>query len=611
MRLTAGLCAVLLSLVLLTAAFASPSSAYVGTGGLLTADGKMTLTGLTSLEGSGTMTLNFSGVAATELRLRVFTSFDLNSDEYLDIDETRVFLDAVSGALVGKIYYGVTITSATSWTLADDDYVVKHTKGLVNFKYDSGASLVFDVKYEGSGEARTKVIELGQSVYDCFAMAISETVDYAFNGTLVVSQRVTAITVGSFTSPNITDGKVSAIRAPFGEIVWYSFSGYVGPGVPIVDDIAYKEISLMENQQLSFVVLFIGAIIMLRMPGRFFDKYEKLHPRKFRKYAKPLMPVTISSWLVVAVVAAFYLFPFMFSFASPNAIFYSAYLYILIPLVAIGEYFFARFMYKKASLEIPDESIIEVKQAVVEPEEGLGEILCKACYRPIEASLEMLQCGNCGANMHLDCGEKAQNCPSCGQNLFPERTRSIECRSCGESFMYSGLEDPYSIQCPNCGAFQEEIAAGKNYLVSAESSRNAYMMIRALMLSERPTLCLTTEFPGKVRSEYELGPEVSIKRFSDTMTDIDNITPKDLEGDSMEVVSTFLMTTKKAGVLLEGIDMLVETNGFDKVLTFIKKLNDLASTHGSTVILALDKKKLTEDQFKAISDDFDEIHDYQ
>lgn len=137
------------------------------------------------------------------------------------------------------------------------------------------------------------------------------------------------------------------------------------------------------------------------------------------------------------------------------------------------------------------------------------------------------------------------------------------------------------------------------------------MMIRALMLSERPTLCLTTEFPGKVRSEYELAPEVSIKRFSDTMTDIDNISPKDLEGDPMEVVSTFLMTTKKAGVLLEGIDLLVETNGFDKVLTFIKKLNDLASIHGSTVILALDKKKLTEEQFKAISDAFDEIHDYQ
>jgi hypothetical protein len=266
-------------------------------------------------------------------------------------------------------------------------------------------------------------------------------------------------------------------------------------------------------------------------------------------------------------------------------------------------------MYNKAALSIPDESVLEVKQALIEREEGEGEILCKVCYMPIEAGLDMFQC-TCDAAMHVNCAEKAQTCPSCGEPLFPQRSRSIRCNACDETFMYSGTEDSYSVQCTKCGAFQEAIKAGRNYLVVDEDPRNAFMMIRAIGLSGRPAMCLTTQFPGKIRSEYDLR-EVSVKWFSDSSTDIDNINPKDLDGDPMEIASTFLMTSKEAGILIEGIDTLTELNGFDKVLAFIKRLNDLAAIHGSTIVLTLDKKKMSEAQFKIISDEFDEIHDYE
>jgi len=266
-------------------------------------------------------------------------------------------------------------------------------------------------------------------------------------------------------------------------------------------------------------------------------------------------------------------------------------------------------MYDRASLEIPEESIIEVKQAIVQPSEGEGEMLCKVCYRPIEAGLDLFQC-SCGLTMHMDCAAKAQNCPSCGQPLVQLRTRSIQCKSCGMTFLHSGDEDSYSIQCTKCGAFQEEIKPGKNYLIVDSDPKNAFMMIRAMGLLSRPALCLTTSFPGKIRADYDL-KDVEIKWFSDSMTDIDNINPKDLEVDTMETVSTFLMVTKGAGVLVDGIDTLIELNGFDKVISFIKKINDLASTHGSTILISVDKTKLPPEQFKAISGAFDEIHDFQ
>jgi hypothetical protein len=70
------------------------------------------------------------------------------------------------------------------------------------------------------------------------------------------------------------------------------------------------------------------------------------------------------------------------------------------------------------------------------------------------------------------------------------------------------------------------------------------------------------------------------------------------------------MTTKRAGLMIDGIDTLIDMNGFDKVLAYVRRLNDLATIHGSTILLHTDKSTMDEEQFKALSNEFDEIHDY-
>lgn len=608
MRLRVAFLSAVISLVLLATSFSTPASAQTGEPEFHV-DCKMLVSGFGKLQGSGEAEVTFSGGSAAALRLKVFQWFDANGDQWLNVNETRTFLNEVSKALVGKIHWGITIESATNFTLRSDDYIRSHTSGLVNSQWNSTSLLMFKVNFDGGGRAANKVIETAQGAYDSFALAISSTTGYVFNGTMALKQRITTLVLGGFISPEFSDGEMTGLRTPLGEVLWYSYTGHVGPGTDAEDTIAYRGFSIVENSQIAFVVLFIGCLMVLRTPGRHFDKYEKLHPRKYRKFAKPLMPVRISAWVLAVVMVLLYLLPFMFSFASKNALIYGGYLYIIVPAMVIAEYVFSRKMYDRAAQSIPDESIVEVKQAVVEPAEGEGEMICKVCFRPIDAGLELFQC-NCGATMHVDCAEKAQTCPACGEFLFPQRTRSIQCRSCGETFLYSGAEDSYAIQCTRCGAFQEDIKAGKNYMVADEDSRNAFMMIRAMAKSSRPAMVLTVQFPGKIRSEYDLG-DIPIKWFSDSTTDIDNLNPKDLDGDSMEIVSTFLMTTKEAGVLVDGIDTLIELNGFDKVLAFTKRLNDLAAIHGSTIVLALDKNTLPPEQFKAVSDEFDEIHDYQ
>ena len=559
MRMKIAVVATLFSTVFVLSLIAPPVSSQHGPADGMSVDSKMTISGVSSLRGSGSAEIAFSGDAAVGLREKIILKFDgiltHSPNGQLDAQETGLFLKAVSDGLVGKIYWGIGIESATNFTDRTDAFITSRTSGLVETPFGVPDNITFKLNFEGKGSGSSKTLETAQAAYDSFAEAVFEATGYQFNGTMTIHQRLTTFALGSFTGPDLPNSRVTGIRTPFGEVLWYSFTGAVQPFSTVSDSLDYRSFSLIESQQISFVVLVVGLLLLVRMPGSDFGKFEKLHPRKFRKYAKPLMTVKVSMIVLAVVLVLLYLLPFAFSFMSRESIFYTAYLYLLVPAAVLGQHYFSRAMYNKAALSIPDESIIEVKQAVVQPEEGEGEILCKACYRPIEAGLDLFQCSH-------------------------------------------------------CGAFQEEIKAGKNYLVVDADPRNAFAMIRAMALSGRPALCLTTSFPGKIRSDYDL-MNIDIKWLSDSSTDIDNINPKDLEGDSMEVVSTFLMTTKGAGVMIDGVAQLIEMNGFDKVFAFVKRLNDLAAIHGSTIVLSINKQGMPEDQFKRISDAFDEIHDYQ
>jgi len=605
MRLRAALfvASIVLSLLLNV-----PGGMAQGGPGEMRVKSDVSITGATSLDGSGSVEVSFTGEAAESLRLLIMNKFD-SGNQILDAEEVKEFMQGISYAIVGRIFWGMKIDTATDFSTKSDEYIVEHSEGLVSTNLASTSPISFTVGFEGSGSGSTKDILLAQGAFDTFGYAVSNASGYDYQGTFVVQAKATNYGFCSLTTPQVDAGKLTAVRFPWGEILWYNFRGVAGGGLVTSERITYESFSVMESQLIGFIVLFIGCLLILRFPGKRFDKYEKLHPRKFRKYAKPLLVVRLSAYILTAVLIILYLFPYLFSFVSPDALLYSAYLYFIVPAAVILEMFFSRIIYDKASLSIPEESVIEVKQAVVEPAEGEGEMLCKICYMPIEAGLDLFQC-SCGLTMHVGCAEKAQNCPACGEPVVQLRTRSIQCRACGETFLYSGDEDAYSIQCSKCGAFQEDIKSGKNYLVVDSNPRNAFMMIRAMGLSNRPAMCLTTSFPGKVRSDYNL-TDVAIKWFSDSTTDIDNLNPKDLEVDAMETVSTFLMTTKEAGVLVDGLETLIELNGFDKVLAFIKKINDLASTHGSTILLSLDKTKVTPEQYRAISAEFSEIHEYQ
>ena len=576
----------------------------------MTVETTMRLTSIGDLEGTGTLKISFSGDAASELRQRILSGFDADQNQLMDGNEARDVLIAISDSLNGRAYWGVTMTVANDFPNVTYAEVSDLATGLVYTDWDSTEDLAFSMDLECSGQGISKVILITDCAVDAFVDVFNDTVDYTFKGPMHLSHKVSAFGIGSFTYPEATNGSFQEIRTPAGVLLWYESDFEVGAtGALTRETITYENFSVMENQQIAFVILIIGTLMIARMPRRRFENFRKLHPKRYRKYARPKMSVKISAIALLAAVWLFYLLPFLFSFVVDGLLVYSFYFMFLVPAAIIAEYGFSRYVYDKSALDIPEEAIIEVKQAFLELEEE-DEMLCRLCNKPIEVIEELHQCEACGVEMHVECADRAQACPACAGILFPQDTRSIECKVCGESFLHSGKDDPFSIQCTRCGAFQEEVQPSKNYLVIDHDPMMAYRMIRAMGVSGRPAMVMTSEFPGKTRADNELGDEVDVRWFSDSSTDIDNVNPKDLDGDAMETASTFLMTTKRAGLMVDGLDHLIDLNGFEKVAAFIRRLNDLAMIHGSSILLFLDKSHVDDGQLRHISDEFDEIHDY-
>jgi hypothetical protein len=577
----------------------------------MTVETTMRLTSVTDLEGTGTLKITVSGEQARDLRQRILSGFDTDLNQVIDQGEAREVVVALADTLEGRAYWGVTLSIANDFANVSILEISDWVKALAYHDWNSTMDISFLMDLECRGLGSSKVILITDCAVNVFVDALHDCFSFDFEGSMHLKHRLIAFGIGSFTYPEVTDGVFQEVRTPAGTILWYESDLEVEDMTASThESISYEAFSVMENQQIAFVILVIGTLMIARMPKRRFEVFKKLHPKKYRKYARPKLSVKLSAIALLAVIWLLYAVPFLFSSLANGFLIYSYYFMFIVPAAIMAEYAISRYTYEKSALDIPEESVIEVMQAVIEDEDEAPGALCSLCYKPIEMIEELHSCEACGTEMHIECADRAQACPSCAGILFPQDTRSIECKSCGESFLHSGKDDPYSIQCTRCGSFQEEVQPARNYLVIDKDPTMAYRMIRAMGVSERPAMVMTSEFPGKTRADFDLGEEVDVRWLSDSTTDIDNVNPKDLEGDVMETASTFLMTTKRAGLMVDGVDLLIELNGPEKVIAFIKRLNDLATIHGSSILLFVDKSTVDEGDFKAISDEFDEVHDY-
>ncbi|MCK4443893.1 MAG: DUF835 domain-containing protein, partial [Thermoplasmata archaeon] len=131
---------------------------------------------------------------------------------------------------------------------------------------------------------------------------------------------------------------------------------------------------------------------------------------------------------------------------------------------------------------------------------------------------------------------------------------------------------------------------------------------KTILRKEVPGLCMSTTFPEKLRKEFEISGD-NLFWLSDTVTDpsVKTIDPKRLDFELMRTVSNFFKESPKGVVMIDGIEYLVVENGFDRVLRFVKKINDLASVNDATIFVPLTPSALGEDEFAMLRKEFDKV----
>lgn len=143
-----------------------------------------------------------------------------------------------------------------------------------------------------------------------------------------------------------------------------------------------------------------------------------------------------------------------------------------------------------------------------------------------------------------------------------------------------------------------ELERGYSYLIREENQDQAIDVFVDAVHHGYSGLCITREFPDKVRERYSLDGIPLLWLSSDQMHDFSR-EPMNiplLYGD----IKTFITENSDPIVLLSGLEYLISQNGFPKVLKFIQLVDDKIAIANAVLIAPISPLTLREQDLKML-----------
>jgi archaellum biogenesis ATPase FlaH len=81
--------------------------------------------------------------------------------------------------------------------------------------------------------------------------------------------------------------------------------------------------------------------------------------------------------------------------------------------------------------------------------------------------------------------------------------------------------------------------------------------------------------------------------------------PKRLDFEPMRKIGRFLTDHPGGAILVDGLEHLITVNGLERVLKFVKKVNDIASLSQATLLVSLSPKSLGAEDLSRLRKEFD------
>ncbi len=137
-----------------------------------------------------------------------------------------------------------------------------------------------------------------------------------------------------------------------------------------------------------------------------------------------------------------------------------------------------------------------------------------------------------------------------------------------------------------------ELERGSCYLVKEKKPELSFRLFELLLGQRTPGLCITRQYPERVRRERGL-PDVRIIWLSHTPgEDFHNPTAI---GTLAKVIQKFIEDNNGDGaVLLDGLEYLIINNGFLQTLMFVEHVNEFVMQHRAVIILPVSPDTLEE-----------------
>lgn len=135
------------------------------------------------------------------------------------------------------------------------------------------------------------------------------------------------------------------------------------------------------------------------------------------------------------------------------------------------------------------------------------------------------------------------------------------------------------------------VQEGLCYVVRERKPFLAYKLFESSLTESVPGLCVTRQFPEKVREAFDL-KDTRILWLSHT-PGVDHHNPTSI-GTLATVISSFVERYKRCVVLIDGLEYLVINNGFQQVLRFVEHINEQVMQSRSTILIPISPNAFSE-----------------
>lgn len=151
-----------------------------------------------------------------------------------------------------------------------------------------------------------------------------------------------------------------------------------------------------------------------------------------------------------------------------------------------------------------------------------------------------------------------------------------------------------------------EIEMGRNHLFLTGNVVQTFQTFKTILDKGNPGLCLTNRYPDKLREDFGLD-NARIIWFSESATGPDIYRPQRLDFEVTKTTIQFIRDFKEPVILIDGLDYLILTNGFENVSTFLKRITDVAAMEHATLVVIVRPDALTPDRVSYLKGQFERV----